>query len=87
MPKARHPDVGHHRTLLKNKPSSQKRDSGRDPSQDLFGARHRAAAGRRSGLAAGLVPSAIPVGGTGRSRPHRRRIARIFYQTPGCWRL
>ena len=60
MPKARHPDAGHHRTLLNNKLSSRKRASGRGPSRDLFGARHPAPAGRRSGLAAGLVPVGDP---------------------------
>jgi hypothetical protein len=60
MPKARHPDAGHHRTLLNNKLSSRKGASGRGPSRDLFGARHPAAAGRRSGLAAGLVPVGDP---------------------------
>ena len=83
MPKARHPDVGHDRTLLKNKLFSRKRASGRDPARNLFVARHPAASGRRSGLADRLVP----VSGTGRSRPHRRHTTRIFYQTLGCRRL
>ena len=56
MPKARHPDVGHHRTLLKNKLSSRKRASGRGPSRDLFGARHPAADLKRLDLARDLQP-------------------------------
>jgi hypothetical protein len=60
MPKVRHSDAGCRRTLLKSKHFSRKRALGRDPSRDLFGARHPAASGRRSGLAARLVPVGDP---------------------------
>jgi hypothetical protein len=43
MRKARHPDAEHQHTPLNNKLSSRKGASGRGPSQELFGARHRAA--------------------------------------------
>jgi hypothetical protein len=60
MRKARHPDAEHQRTPLKNKLSCRKEASGRGPSRELFGTRHPAALGRRSGLAAGLVPVGAP---------------------------
>ena len=60
MREARRSDVGYRRTLLKNKLFSRKRASGRGLSRDLFGARHPAASGRRSGLAARLVSVGDP---------------------------
>jgi len=60
MRKARHWDAGYRRTLLKNKLFSRKRASGRGPAGNLFGARHPAASGHRSGGTAGPVPVGDP---------------------------
>jgi len=71
MRKARHSDAGRRRTLLKSKLFSRKRASGRGPARDLFGARHPAASGHRSGVTARFVPIGDPGRRHGAQPPSR----------------